>query len=538
MSELNNNIQNDVESDIFSAPKRKIDAKYKRSVDLKRQLKALIIIGVVIVFAAISVFVLKLLLKEDPPPKEEIILLDGEVLGPQGRIFIMDPVGNSDILSIKIHNEYGDWEIINNPNYGYYIKDMPSALCDTTKIPYLFTAAGYTLSIERISTDVNDFSEYGLADADNPAWYEITDRHGNIHKLYIGNMIVSNAGYYVRYDGRNAVYVLDASIANTLLVPVETMIYPLLSYSNSMIVALLAQEGIQLPSGYEYCYITNFKLKRDNELFISFQGATGADANNSSTLHNLTEPAGYKLNDNYLDVLYKFQEFKGEQTIKYNPTKEDLEEYGLTTPKYQLSFNWGYYPTEIWFSERNENGNFYAYSPVPDFNIITEINYDDAAWLEWDLIDWIQRPLYQEDIKKVKEIEIKTDACSYSFKLTSNANGLESVYEAISGKYISDLDNFKQFYMALLLTSSLDYAELNDEEIKELTSTGEYLYLKVTMNDGRKLEYKFYPYHTRKSYFTLNGEGNFYIVRDRMIKLIDDAAKTLTGERIFADANN
>jgi len=60
----------------------------------------------------------------------------------------------------------------------------------------------------------------------------------------------------------------------------------------------------------------------------------------------------------------------------------------------------------------------------------------------------------------------------------------------------------------------------------------------VKMKDNTSKVYKFYPYETRRAYYTTNGVGDFYIIRDRMVKIIDDAAKVVAGETVVPEANN
>lgn len=534
MSEFNNNPQN--ESDIFSEPKQKITAKVKHSNDFKRQMTALIIAVCVVAVGSVAVLLFKYLPELNLSDKSAVVetteeedalptLIDGEVLGPQNRIFIMEYIKNDNISEINIHNEYGDFGIIyNEEDDEYYIKDEPNATYNQESMQYLMSAAGYTLAIERIATENIEYSEYGLDMESSPAWYTISDRKGNTHKLFIGDRIPSNAGYYVKYDGRDAVYVLDSSISDYLLAPVEAIISPLLAF----------------PMGQSTYYLANnIILTKDDEVFIAMEYIPDEEriASGSPYLHRMLKPFGYTPNDsNYLDVLALFGEYTGISTLKYKPSEEDLEKYGLTNPKYCFYFEYKKFPSEIWFSEKNENGNFYAYTPV--FNLITEVEYDNADWLEWNLLEWLQRPIFQENIRYVKNITVESEKESYNFELTYGTDSLVKAVETNSKTTIADLDNFKQFYMSLLMTSYLDYAELDEAEVEELVENGAYLTLTFNMTTGKTLEYKFYPYESRKSYYTLNGEGHFYIVRDRMIKIIDDAARVLAGERVFPDANN
>ena len=54
----------------------------------------------------------------------------------------------------------------------------------------------------------------------------------------------------------------------------------------------------------------------------------------------------------------------------------------------------------------------------------------------------------------------------------------------------------------------------------------------VELKNGKTLTYEFWPYHTRRCLYTLNGKGEFYIYRDSIQSFIDNAKKVVNGESI------
>lgn len=516
------------ESDIFSEPSAssaKITARTKHKSEAKRQLRALLIVlAAAIVGALLYFFVLKPLLAEAPePPSEEVVLLDGEVLGSQNRIMIMDYIKRDQIASIDVHNKYGDWGVYyDEADDEFYIKDAKGAAYDREMLQELFSAAGYTLSMERIAEYTDNFSQFGLSELDAPAWYVISDREGNSHKLYIGDPIPSNAGYYVRYDGRDAVYVLDQTIEKTLLAPIEALISPLLAVPVST---------------STYFQITNMYLLRNNELVVAMQYLSDEERKQSGTsaIHKFLYPEQYVPNDSkYLSMFEKFTDYEGMSTLVFKPTAAELADYGLDKPEFDLYFEFSGVPTNIIFSTKNDNGNYYAYSPL--FDIITEVEAANAAFLEWTLIDWIERPLFLVNINTVRSISVDTAEQSYEFVLESENETLKNVRETVSGKAV-DVELFRKFYQTILMTELQDYTGLDRSELDALKEAGAYMTLKIRTSDERVREFCFYPYETRRSFYTVNGDGKFYILRDRMNKIVSDAGKVLSGEDIVPDAN-
>ena len=47
-------------------------------------------------------------------------------------------------------------------------------------------------------------------------------------------MLVTEGGYYVQYEGRDAVYVVSPTIADTVLEPIESLVTPMIVYPMSL----------------------------------------------------------------------------------------------------------------------------------------------------------------------------------------------------------------------------------------------------------------------------------------------------------------
>ena len=46
------------------------------------------------------------------------------------------------------------------------------------------------------------------------------------------------------------------------------------------------------------------------------------------------------------------------------------------------------------------------------------------------------------------------------------------------------------------------------------------------------MEFAFYPYHTRRCFYTLNGKGEFYVLKDGVEKIVNDAIRITKGEAV------
>jgi hypothetical protein len=126
--------------------------------------------------------------------------------------------------------------------------------------------------------------------------------------------------------------------------------------------------------------------------------------------------------------------------------------------------------------------------------------------------------------------------------------------------YVLELAQFKQFYMSLLTSTMSGSATCTPEQAQafrdaSLNKEGDYktadgqspeLVLKLVFNneaDGSgeviTRTYTFYNYSARQCFVSLNGKGSFYILQNRVTKLVKDAGLVFTPETpIVPEAKN
>ena len=514
------------ESTLFGAPQpldSDITKRQKTSV-AKRQRKTIIIVGICVVAAILLYFLVVKPIVDyvEEVKKDQIELLDGEVLGTNDRILMFEHTEKKNIQSIDVHNQYGEWGVYyDKDDDTFYVKDHPEAPYSKEQLSSLVVSAGYTLSMTRVTTDAEDMHEYGLADSDNPAWYTLTSRDGKTHTVYIGSQIPTGAGYYCRYKGRNAVYVLDSTLSQTLLQPLEAMITPTL--------ALPMQTN-------DYFTVKNFAILKGDELkvMITYLDEEEKAAEASMSSYKMLAPANYTVNDsNYSIALEVLTAFEGNSALVYAPEESDLEEYGLLNPAYTLTYEYKGVQQYILFSEKNESGNYYAYSLL--FNLITEVSGSKLEWLDWDLIKWVDSPIFMMNINDVKSITVESDTAKRVFDL--EGEGQELVVTERATGFQPDVKNFRQFYKTLLSVAIEDYAPTDAVEALDMKKDL-YMTLTIETRAGKTHVYKFYPYSTRRAFYTIDGEGEFYVLRDMATKVITDAEKVMTNTEIDSEAHN
>ena len=456
--------------------------------------------------------------------------LPGEDVGVGNRVQMFEHVERSNMKSIEVHNSHGTYTFYRNSENNFVIKGYESALYDARLFSSLVTSTGYTLSMVRVVENASaDMWKYGLAESDNPAWYKLTTMTGVEHVVYIGNPIPSKVGYYVRYEGRDTVYVLDGSLEATILSPIEAMITPLLTYPTEMTDAL---------------NVDNFMILHGEDVFIRTKFIEESKRKDFlSAISQIVEPAVMETSLSYDMVLQSLAGLAGIQTVKLGITEEALEEYGLADPAYTL-----YYENNVTdkttnettkvenmllFSEKNEDGTYYVASPM--FDIIAKIDSVTVDFLEWKMIKWVDPQIFEVNINNVRSIRFQNSQLDIQFML--DGTGQDLVVTEKNYKFQPDVKNFRQLYKVLLSTYIEDYASLNEKQIETLMSDQSNLQLKMTvvLRTGATRVYEFYPYSERRSYCVIDGDGNYYALRTMVNKIISDVNKVMNNEPVDSE---
>ena len=411
-----------------------------------------------------------------------------------------------------------------------------------------------TMKLQDPIKDANgEFTEYGLApqtrvrtvDEDGeeletpeeylyePAYYIITDGSGNRHKVIIGDMLVTGGGYYAQYVDisgesevkRDAVYVLDADTGNSLTCPVEDYVTATLTYPMTMTdyfdvenftIARL-KDGVRPGQESSYEKIISFSyidlIERENTLAqtmpyvfdIELDGYMPGDMAMDACLQNMYTPA-------YVGVK------------KLSPTNADLAEYGLYAPEvgedgepvtdkdgnpvytpfaaYTISFEYdvldenkqkvGTIHQMILISEKNEDGNYYAYTIVSNvtvdengekkiepgytYDMIIEVEGHTFAFLEWDRYDWIDTSYIGAGIAYVKKITLESPGYQATFEvddkyfvMTEDGVDFNNLFVHATDSTGKKIDSFGK--MTVIDVSGFIW-EITSSEIKVYDSTG------------------------------------------------------------------
>ncbi|MBR5539719.1 MAG: DUF4340 domain-containing protein [Clostridia bacterium] len=468
--------------------------------------------------------------------EETTTLAAGEVEGFGGRVQMFDHVKSENVASIFVNNSHGSYKIIGKGNGSFAIEGYEHIMLNGEKLTQMIINAGYTLSTFNASVNEEDFVKYGLAEGESEAYFVLTTLDGKRYTVYVGDETLAGSGYYARYEGRNSVYVLDDSIENDILAPVTNLVDPLLAYPSDL---------------KSYYLVRNFVLFHGEEIFLKADYLNPEQRSElaATSVHRLSIPAEYDAGENYDDVLALFCSYVGKEVLSIDLTEEILAKYGLLKPAYQLYFDSTVLDSNgnpssvvsnlLAYSERqqDENGNYFYYVASSLFGIIAKIDAICADFLTWDLDKWVSSSIFQINIMNVSSLSLKGKDVNANFLLSGDKNENLSVFESVSGK-TPDISNFRNFWKVLLFVTHDGAVTLSEKEVSDLVADESNLLLELAVKTraGQKRVLRFYPYSDRRVYYTVNGEGEFYLSNTLLYKAIADANRVINGETVDPDS--
>ncbi len=488
---------------------------------------------------------------------------DGDLLGIQGRPYIYDVIPLSEVALIEIQNV--DAESGEKQNFIFYMDPVAENLIlagremlsfNKEKLSYLYVNTCNMLSMAKVDNPSEDLSQYGLANGVSDNWFKVTTADGQVKQVYIGDKLPTGAAYYCKSVDKPHIYVIDTMIEQCVLASPEDFIIP-------MLCPPIAQEKVYT--------VDNIKLISDGELKVNLMLAPDSSKNANDGVvfsHIMTYPGGYTVSQSEVDtILGKLANFRGTkveeadlfgiytvqddteeavneeaaenaaeetQTSEENADlsdedirlRETLEKYGLINPSREIQYTLDGETYRVLFGAKTPDaGSYYAINMSQ--MTICSVPCEDVAFLDYELIDFVDRYIFQMNIDNLSTVEVETKENHEVFELTGESSNL--VVTKASDKQTVDTKTFRQFYIDVLLVTMTGSADIYD-------TSNEVLAYIFTTRDGRRYEYRFYDISTTKVYYTVNGVGEFYVNRDSVNKVINNFEMLLAGEKFMSEA--
>lgn len=456
---------------------------------------------------------------------------EGETLGVQLRYQIFPQITREQLESVKVENEYGSFEFYRHSEDEFYLRGNEGTAIDAEVFSELVVAAGYPLARLKVASDASGYEEYGLNDP--ICTWTVTATDGTSHTLHVGHKVLTDEGYYVCMDGRDAVYVLGSSIEKPLLSSVTEFVTPVV---------------IAVGSQNDYYTIDKLSIFHGEEPFVAFGQISKDNMMNPDAIAEmrLFYPAMYASDETKVwELCMLMTGLGGDYTAAINADDSVYEEYGLLDPAYTISFVYKERQYVIFISEKLEDGGYYATS---NFNptVISHVEGETLSFLENDLFKWVSPYVFGHYITQIKNITGQRGDGSVSFDIThsddGSGNGAISLRCSAGKDFSSEADqlNFRMFYRTLISVEMIDYTPLSADEREELTSdeANRLYWFSFTTLAGDTTTVEFWPYSTRRCLVTIDGKGEFYVLIDRVEKLISDTEKLMNSVEIESFAKN
>jgi len=449
--------------------------------------------------------------------------LEDEVINESGRTLLFPKCERENIRSVEIYNSYGKYTVYKNVEDTFVLSGFEELSIDPTVLSSVVVGAGYPLTMNRITENAEDLSEYGLdPEKDDPAWYRLTTTDDQQYKIYIGKKLVSGAGYYVCREGSTAVYVITTSLMDALLLGKENIV---------------AKQITPPMSSNQIMNVSRFAFAKGEEPMVSVKmiteeeaGELGLDIN-----YQLVVPKGYNLNvSTYTGALECFTTFEATEIVAVGITKAKLEKYGLADAPYTIIYELNGEEVYLTVSEKTEEGTYYVASHNND--VIGVYPADSLSFLDTDVIRWVDQSIYMVNINEIAELKIESNRVNETFTL--EGEGQELVVTTSEGLK-PEVKNFRQFYKTLLSTYIQGYSELSEEEIAAAQEKEPQLTFTYTTRAGKTTVYKFFNITERKSICLIDGEGGeFYYLYTHANKISSDCIKIINGEPVDSEDRN
>ncbi len=553
---------------------------------------AVAVVGVIVYFAIVSPLIHS---DENYVPE----LFDGEMYQ-YGSIYILSPRDRSEITSVEVKNDMEHYKLnaytTEGGSVSFQIEGNEDIPVSAEKLSYFLADVRNLITNspagqERVTVTATeeDLARYGLDQASDPAWFEVTLTDGTSYRINVGNSLVTTTGYYVTLEGRknvvdgveyNIVYALQSSLADTVLASsatvVNTEITPYLSniYQTTFF-------GIEKYTGDE----------RKPVVMVGLVADQGISA--SSQVYEMRYPASYVINeDDYgAYVLTNLTYITASEIVAYGEkiyTPEVYEKFGLDLDPERLdnatdkNYAMVYYSTAdpesedfanniitLYFSEKQTDLDgaefYYIYCPIRD--VIGKVAAETFEFVEWSLAKYTNPYLFFEYFTSCEYFEIVSDreGLDHRFTLTGKertrvanvtTSGGELVYAkdstggliplvyqtkykqtATGVEYYGDFEILRDLYYVLITRTLALYADVDETITQKADTPVATISIQTSPKDHPISYYQFDKNGTRGE--QLRDEGGNILCHEVLVPttLSDGTVTNISYDKAFYDVD-
>lgn len=427
----------------------------------------------------------------------------------------LNEIEESDIKEMHISNNSWDFTLVNEDEI-WSLKGEEAFPLDQDAASTLANKMASLTATKQVMEDAEDLSDYGL---DSPEiTVTITKADDSVLTLKIGNQLAIDSGYYATLDDDNAVYVVEALVRNTFVKgKSDLMAFEELPTLSTDLITGIKVDGSQF---------SNFSLINDTNNKDDFSG---------SSLYPWYISGYYKENANadltaVTELLSNYVSISFKEGIDYK--KENLEQYGLDTPKDALTISYreeedgDVKELTLYLGNQDEQGNYYVRlegsSRTYTMSASSVTNLFDV-----DVFSITSKTTNMVSIDSISNFSVSTGSDSHLYtvdkKTSTDDDGNETTTDVfgVDGVTYDDDTSFRSFYQSIIGLSVdgilPENATVSDDAVLHIS-----FQLKDENASGsRTYTVEYLPYDADNYAVRTNDKILFTISKDKITNVID-----------------
>jgi hypothetical protein len=375
-------------------------------------------------------------------------------------------------------------------------------------------AASDVEASQLIEKDSTNLKQYGL---DNPAIVlTVTSSGGKSSIIDLGNTTPGGDGSYVKMDGSSDVYMTADTTLSGAFSSAATY------YVNTTIASLDSTKLAGLTS------ITFGGASRSAPIVLNEENSSTSTASTSSgsvPTYEMSSPRNYSLDVDKISTLTTaLESLSASSVLSLDVSATNLAKYGLKNPEYTFGFTYNGQKTVIDVgTPYDDSGTPYLPIVVEGMPAIYSIAQSDMSFYNWQMQDMCSTMLFAEYIDTVKSVTVTSGSESYTINFSGSGTNIIGTY----GTKKLDTTDLRNFYQ--------DVVAIGFEGQATKPQNGSvYCHVEVDYHDASKAPTKmdFISMDSLKCFWSINGQGDFYVLKQNVDTLIDAARDLSAGKTV------
>lgn len=402
----------------------------------------------------------------------------------------------------------------------------------TTRIDSLLSAVADIYATRKITDTPANAADFGF---DEPlATATVTYTDGTTYAFEIGKQEPNQSGYYFREAGQSAIYLVNATFA-------ETVTQPSTDYIG---LHLITEPAVREDDEVGEPQLMQMELSGTaRPQTVSLRYAQSGDSSELTSMSQfvITTPYLRAASSDVREWSTSLNTLTATGVAAAHPTADQLETFGLTDPYAVARMTFAVYAETdgavttyneqtltLRLGGKDENGSYYAL--LDGVDVVYLVSASAVPWAEMTYDDLVTPLLFTKNIQQVAAISMTIGGATTRFELAHHEDAEtndESLTVTVNGTVYPTAD-FRSLYQVLMQVERFGSAQ------GAVPSGDPYLVIQLTPTaDGDAgVEAKFYP-QTANRYICVMSDGDTYLVSASKVEnAVEQMQKYLSGQTV------